>query len=150
MEIKLYCTPSEPNRVVKTLEEEDILEGTIKGGTSLLKPTILITNDGHDFKNLFFANYMRIDSFNRYYFIDEIRNVRNNLFEISAKVDVLMTYADRIKEMNAIIKRQQTQVNYYLNDVNFKTYQYERVQTKAFPNSFSNNLELLLITAGGA
>lgn len=145
MKVHFYQTPSEPNRLYKTLNNEVVMDNvSIKDEQSILTPTLLIGNAG-----LINTNYMWIEDLHRYYFIDEIRSIRNGLWEVKGRVDVLMTYQEYILNLTCVIERQEGYANYYLNDTEFKVYQNQRVQTKRFPAGFTKNLELLLLVAGG-
>ena len=122
----------------------------LKDETSILKPDILIqTSD-----NIYQYNYMYISQLNRYYFIDDIRSINNDIWLISAHVDVLETYRQGILNNEAVIKRQQNTYNLYLDDPDFRVYNYERIQTLKFPNNaFLKGLQYILVTdaeAGGS
>ena len=91
---------------------------------------------------------MYIESFNRFYFVDNITSIRNGLIQFSCRVDVLMSYRTAIRKNNAIIKKQENKWNLYLNDGTFKAYQNPNVLTKAFPSGFTTQ-EFVLAVAGG-
>ena len=57
------------------------------------------------------SNYCYISDFNRYYYIDDIVSIANNLWEISLDCDVLYTYKDKIIENDAFIDRQENLYN---------------------------------------
>lgn len=144
MTIKFYVNNSENNRMVKEISEISTLTGTLKTNTSVLNPIIIIEGDLSDYVN---ANYMWIEEFNRFYFINDIRSIRNNLTEISAHVDVLSTYADYIKQCTGIVKRQENVWNLYVDDNSFMTYQNPLVITKEFPSGFTTQ-NFVLAVAG--
>lgn len=120
------------------------ISGTLKDSTSILNPVITFQGDISNFVN---CNYMYISKFNRFYFVDNITSIKNNIFEISAHVDVLSTYQNQIRTNTAIIRRQENNWNLYLNDGSFKVYQNPMVLTKAFPNGFTHQ-EFVLAVAG--
>lgn len=140
------CTSSSPvEALTKTLTTGSDYTCVLKEGTSILKPVIIINTSD----NLTTYNYMDIRDFSRYYFIDDIRSIHNNIWEVSAHVDVLTTYATAIKANSAVIKRQQNLFNLYLDDPEFKTYTTQRVQCKRFPgNGFNKTLTYILVTNG--
>lgn len=70
---------------------------TLKEGTSIEKPTFILTG------NLFTCNYVK--AFNHYYFVDDIKSVRNSLCEIECSMDVLATYKSEIGSYTALIER---------------------------------------------
>ena len=144
MTIKLYVNNSENNRMVKDISEISTLTGTLKAETSIINPVIMIEGDLEDYAN---ANYMWIDEFNRFYFINDIRSIRNELIEISAHVDVLSTYADYIKQCTGIVAKQENIWNLYVDDNSFMTYQNPLVITKEFPSGFTTQ-NFVLAVAG--
>lgn len=130
---------------------KDISTGTdftcrLKEECNILKPVIIVTSSS----SLAGFNYMYIADFGRYYFIDNIKLLHNNLWEISGHVDVLETYKTAILANDAVIKRQQNMYNLYLDDPEFKTYNYERIQTLQFPGSAGmyKNLKYVLVVNG--
>lgn len=143
--IKLQINNSEKNRLDKSLTDLITLSGTLRAETSVIDPVIIVEGDLSSFVN---CNYMTIDSFNRKYFVNNIRSIRNDLFEITAHVDVLTTYANQIRQNNAIIARQEKKWNLYLNDGVFKTYQNPHIVTKAFPSGFTEQ-HFIFSVAGG-
>lgn len=133
---------SDVNVISKVITDISTATGSLKSATSILAPTVLF--GGSLPTNI---NYMTIPTFNRKYFIDDIKSVRNGLFEISAHVDVLTTYANEIKALECIIARQQNDWNLYLDDGSFKAYQNRLITIKKFPSGFSVN-QFVLGVAG--
>ena len=144
MTITLMVNSSEKNRFTKETTNIAILTGTLKAGTSIIDPVIICAGDISDYVN---ANYMQVEEFGRYYFINDIVSIKNGLFEVHAHVDVLSSFKDEILENNAIITRQEKRWNLYLNDGSFRTYQNPVVTTHPFPYGFSS-LEFVLAVAG--
>lgn len=68
----------------------------LKSGTSLTSPTFLISNSGRPA-----YNYVSFEG--RYYFVNDIVSVRQDLWEISCSVDVLATYKSAIGSTTALI-----------------------------------------------
>ena len=144
MTIKLYKTPSEVNKVTKALNDELSLTGELRESSSVITPNIKIEDD-----DLTDYNYAYIPEFGRYYFITNITSVRNNLWELAMRVDVLMTYATEIKANTAVIARNSNLWNLYYQDEQFKILNYETIQTKAFGVSLNPSSQIVLICAGG-
>ena len=69
----------------------------LKEGTSIEKPVFLVSGD------LFTVNYIK--AFEHYYFVDDIKSVRNGLTEITCSMDVLATFKTEIGSYNALIER---------------------------------------------
>lgn len=143
----LIVNSSPVEKIGKSLSAGLDFNVTLKDGTSLLRPVLLLVSTSQ--APIIGYNYMYIQEFGRYYFIDDIKSVRNNMWEISAHVDVLETYKTAILANSAVIKRQTGQYNLYLDDPEFHVYNYEQIQTKKFPaNSFSKTLTYILTING--
>ena len=143
--LKVNSSPVE--KIGKTLSDGLDFNVTLKEDTSILRPVLILASTAQ--APITGYNYMYISDFGRYYFIDDVKSVRNNVWEVSAHVDVLETYKDAILANSAVIKRQQSLYNLYLDDPEFKTYTTQRVQCKRFPaNAFNKTLTYILITNG--
>ena len=142
--VALQSNFSPKNQLDKSVSGVLSVSGTLKEGTSVIDPVILVQAPLSTLVN---ANYMTISAFGRSYFITDIRSIRNDLVEISGHVDVLSTYAAGIRGNNAIIYRQENDWNLYLDDGSFQIYQNPSVLTRPFPSGFST-LEFVLAVAG--
>lgn len=142
--ILLQVSSSEKNKLDKDVTTLATVTGVLKSETSIINPVITIEGDVSQFAT---CNYMEIPVFGRKYFVTNIRSIRNGLFEISARVDVLSTYATQIRQNTAIIHRQENRWNLYLNDGTFRIYQNPMVLTREFPNGFTTQ-EFVLAVAG--
>lgn len=49
------------------------------------------------------VNYMEVDG--AYYYIDSAKHIANGVTEINGSIDLLMTYRDAIKQLNALAER---------------------------------------------
>lgn len=146
MTIKLFVNASEKNKLDKALTLALETTGTLKEDTSLTDPVIKLT--GKTFSEMASINYMQIVDLGRYYFINDVISINNDIVEVHAHVDVLTTYKDQIRAQNAIIARQEKKWNLYLNDGVFKTYQNPHIVTKAFPSGFTEQ-HFIFSVAGG-
>lgn len=133
--ITLQRNNSETNRVTKNITDLATITGDLKQETSIIDPVILIEGDLSSYTG---CNYCTIQTFGRSYFINNIRSIRNSLFEISCHVDVLSSFATQIKACTGIVQRQENEWNLYLNDGVFKVYQNPIVQVKEFPADFDH------------
>lgn len=118
----------------------------LKENTDVFRPTFILQTD----KILWNYNYIDGSSFSgRKYFITDIRSIGNDRYEIDAKTDVLDTWESQIKSNSAVVRRQERVYNLYLDDPDFHVYNYEKIQTLAFPdNDFSKYLQYVLVTNG--
>lgn len=142
-DLKINTSPNE--KIGKSLTAGPSFTCVLKDATSILRPTLeIMTSD-----NITGYNYMYIAAFGRYYFIDDIVSLNNNRWEVSGHVDVLETYKTAILANEAVVKRQQSQYNLYLDDPDFHAYNYERIQTLKFPaNNFHKALNYILVVNG--
>lgn len=142
MNVTLMYNSSDKNVVSKNVSELASYNGTLRNPTSIMNPVISIEGSLPTT-----CNYMYIPDFGRYYFVTDIRSISNDIFEVSGHVDVLKTYDAQIRACSAIVARQQSQWNMYLDDGVFKTYQNPRFKTKNFPSGFST-MEFVFAVAG--
>lgn len=145
MTIEFYVNQSEKNRLDKTLVSAFNLNGELKEDCSIIDPVIKIVSDVSSMASV---NYMYIASFGRYYFINNVISINNDICEVHAHVDVLSTYKDEIRAQRAVVSRQEKKWNLYLNDGVFKTYQNPYIITKAFSSGFTSQ-HFVLSVAGG-
>ena len=148
MMIHIQQTTSEKNKIGKSISNLYTASGALRDGTSIINPVIMIS--GASVPTLKNANYMHIPDFNRYYFITDIKSVRNGLIEISGHVDVLQTYAGQIRNNTAIVKRNANSWNLYIEDGLFKTYANPHIFTKEFPSGFKDPSYVLFVAGGKA
>ena len=143
-DITLQVNKSEKNKMIKSITDIITVTGELKSETSIIDPVIMINCELSDVTK---CNYMKIASFGRSYFVNNIRSIRSGLVEFSCHVDVLSSFADAIKSNSAIVRRQENKWNLYLNDGSFKVYQNPIVLTKEFPSGFTTR-EFVLAVAG--
>ena len=144
MTIKLYNNTSAPNYVSKSIELVSELTGTLREPTSITSPVITIER-----ASPIGFNYVQIPDLNRYYYVSGISTEAFGLISLSLKCDVLMSFANQIRNMNAIIKRQENQFNLYLDDGIFKAYQNTKHKIVKFPYGF-NQYSYILALAGNS
>ena len=144
MVITLYNNASEKNKISKSLTVVETLTGSIKESSSIIRPEITIeraTPTGF--------NYCYIDEFDRYYFVNDVTVIRDNIMRLSLYVDVLESFKTEILSQNVIIDKNTNDIDKYLPDENWLV----NVKTKTDIINFSNGLlesgEFILITAGG-
>jgi len=109
--IEFFQNNSEKEKVGKVLSPTASYTGVLKEGSSIVNPVVLIENSG-----VLQGNYAIISEFSRSYFVSGITSVRQNLWEVSLKVDVLETYKEDIKKQSALVERQEYNYNNYLYD----------------------------------
>lgn len=145
MRIKLYNTRSENNKLNKLLTEiQEIENAKILNQASIINLTITIKRDlVSDFTNV---NYVYIDNFSRYYFVEDVK-IENGFLILNCRCDVLMSHREQISNIYCTIERNQNLSNGYLYDNNYKVLSYENIVCKQFPNGLTTN-GIILMTAG--
>ena len=137
MKIILYKNYSQNNILKKNVEQIAELEGNITNELDLMH-TFLVLNYGEiDF------NYVYIPLFKRYYFVDEIKAIKNSLYSITLKIDVLYTYRELI--LNSQIHATKGKINnYYINnDYEFEIREENRQQE--IPIKLNNDGKIIMI-----
>ena len=141
MDIILYNNSAEKIRVDKTEYLNGILtlSGTLRNACSIIKPSIIIDvkakvkkvwdddsnnviDDSsiytvYDYMDKFLGcNYVHIPDFNRYYFVDNITSLNQNLWQIDLTVDTLMSFKDKIYNVEALVTRNQYEYDELIAD----------------------------------
>lgn len=146
--ISLYICTDENERINKTnLSAQKDYPGVFRNEVNVMTPVFQISTTD----NLSGYNYAYIDDFSRYYYIKEIKAVRNGLWELSLAVDVLMTYKTSLADVPIIAARAENGFNQMLTDEERGTYQDTRTQTYNFPRSLNaNGFKYYLVLTGGS
>ena len=144
MNITFYKNSSEKEKIGKSLSSELTLSGNLRDECSITSPSILV-----EATSLVDYNYCYIPEFKRYYFISDITSVRNNLWRVSLKCDVLESFKSDILNSSCIVKKQQNQS--YSNNIDDGSY-INRVdnfiEIANYQNGFNADGEFILLTAG--
>lgn len=141
--IGLLSTGDAPNVIGKSMTLIADLVGHFRAEVDIVNPVVTIEK-----ASAVGFNYVYIADFGRYYFVDEVRAVRNGILELHLSCDPLESFRTAILGHNAIVDKQENQWNLYLNDDSIKSYQYPLIWQKKFSNPFWENYEFVLITAG--
>ena len=149
MQVVFYNNSSGNEHVTKSLTELATFDVDLKDSCSIQNPVLLLSGK---YLN---ANYCKIGDFGRYYYIDNITQVRKNLWQYELRCDVLMSFSEQIKANKAIIER--TESPKYYNK-NFDDSEWNRMveaictnQILNFPEKFVKNFsdgKYVLVTVG--
>ena len=147
MDIILYQTTSERERINKDLSSSLPLSGYLRGECSVTNPSfnIEVTNPSD-------YNYCYIPDFGRYYYITNIVSVRTNIWRIDCDVDVLMSFKDAILNLDVIvsdISLGESPVSTYYSGEQWASTVRTKTDIINFPNGLLDNGEYILITSGG-
>lgn len=144
MTVMFYNTTSPNNKIIKDISdgyEVDNVEPF--GEIDLNNPQLLMGSISSAY------NYCYISEYDKYYFVDEPIRTQNGLSIYPLRIDSLMSNASQILELDAVIERQESIFNEYINDGTFVPDTREFIQCVNFSGGFNSTGELILITAGG-
>ena len=142
MIISLYNTNDSNIVVNKALTNKKDYAIKLKNNTSVISPTIILKTE-----TLIASNYAYIPNFDRYYYIENIEVFPNDIYSITLKCDVLMSFKDDIKNSSAYVNQQTTTNKYYDNG-----YQSEvKKEVDIFKSDYvlEQGTNTILVTIGG-
>lgn len=114
--------------------------GTLKDSTSIIAPDIILEINGvPEF------NYVYIADFKRYYYVDSIVSIRNNLWAVSLSCDVLYTYRNAILNCEGFIDRCENGYNSLVIDPLITIRDNPVIQSFGIPNEvFTDSFEYII------
>ena len=143
MLISLYNTNDSNMIINKTLTNKVDYDIKIKDNVSIINPVIILKNE-----TLITSNYAYIPNFNRYYYIDDIEVFPNDVYNLSLKCDVFMSFKNDILNSNAYINQSTHDNKYY--DSGFRSEVKKEVDIYYSDFDMSNEeTSIILITVGG-
>ena len=111
MQIKFGYTFDDRRKLEKSVTWFNTFDCKPYTDYNIFAPNLLITNATGAIAN---NNYAYIADYKRYYYVDSVTIGRNGMYVVQLSVDVLMTYANAIKNLSATISRQE---NIGINDI---------------------------------
>lgn len=105
---KTYTTNDSTNTITKTVEFIGDIEVKFKEEVNIYNPSVILKYD-----DLINFNYMYIDKFKRYYFIEDVEVFPNQIYKLRLKCDVLMSFKDDILNSYGNITSQTNYNDYY-------------------------------------
>lgn len=141
MNITFYVTSSAENVLTKTLANEYTLTGTLRDAANIINPVIMVATDPTPY------NYCYIPQLNRYYYVDEITVYRKNVWVVTLKCDVLMSFKDEIKKLRVVTSRLANGSAYYGDGVPRGVKPTKTVSN--FTSPFVERGSLICVTRGG-
>lgn len=141
--IELYHNYSEPSVLNKHIEWVATLNGIFRNGSSINNPVIDVNSDAYinidfdivtsdnsevvtsdnseltiinDSNKIININYIYINEFNRYYYVENVNCVLNKIYAFICHVDGLMTNKNKLLDMEALIERNEFNYDDALED----------------------------------
>lgn len=105
---KTYNTESSVNTINKIINFVTDIDVKFKDEVNIYNPRIVLKYD-----DLIDFNYIYIDKFKRYYFIEDIEVFPNKIYHLALKCDVLMSFKDDILNSYGNITSQTNYNDYY-------------------------------------
>ena len=97
IKIKTFVYDGEPNRVNKTLQENEEYTGVLNVTFNVLTPVVRFRT-----RTPVSFNYVYIESLHRYYFVSELTQ-DGDICTVHLRVDVLVSYKDKILATSATL-----------------------------------------------
>lgn len=145
MNITLYVQTKDRDIIEKNLTSAQSYVGQARGEISIENPVITIISS----ISLINFNYCFIEEFNRYYFIDSKKLVRNNVWEFTLSEDYLYSWRNMIYTWTVELERAQYDWNLYFKDGEMMCIEGHNLNVLEFPNSLPTTKHNILIVNGG-
>ena len=141
MKIDFYTTNSSKNKISKELSNKITIDCKFTENSNILTPKILVGSyKGH--------NYCYIDTFKRYYYINNVNIGVGGLYTLELSVDVLMSYKNDILNSLAYIESVSRETPLIPINDNSIFSQRSINKTIIFPNGFNELPKYVLVTKG--
>lgn len=143
MQATFYSFSKRKNSTAVPTEAGTELEIKLKNGCSFLSPVFLLQSE------TFTYNYCKFNE--RFYWVNEVISVRDNLFEVRCSVDVLASWKDAITASTAMVEYSASDTNQSINDPrNVVTVEKTRSATNVYPEEFDEGGSFILCTMSGS
>ena len=142
MIINLYNNESPANKISKSITLLAALEGQLVNETNVVAPVIRIYNASFPA-----FNYAHIPAFDRYYFLRDVRQIRNDVWEISLVSDALMSF--NLNSVTGVLIEGTNGGSNFLEHRHFVRNVKSKTDILTFSSGLLDSGEYILITAGG-
>ena len=142
MIINLYNNESPANKISKNITLLSVLSGDLRGETNIVNPIVRVY--GTTFPAF---NYAGIPTFDRYYYLRDVRQVRADIWELSLESDPLMSFD--LSDVAGVLVEGESGGSDYLEHRHFVRNVKSKTSILNFSNGLLENGEYILITAGG-
>lgn len=135
-----YINESDNRVVTKTITQKKQLDVVFKETDDLKRPVLELAYD----TDLEGSNYCYLNGY--YYYITDMQYSQQRL-QLQLHADLLMTYATQIKNLTAIVSRQENKYYPYLHDDRLPIKAFQEITTINFPYGFDDP-EMVLVVSG--
>lgn len=144
IKIKTFIYDGKPNKVNKTLQENEEYTGVLNSTVNVLTPVVRFRT-----RTPVTFNYVYIDSLHRYYFVSELSQ-DGDVCTVRLKVDVLMTYKDKILSSSATLTKGEN-VNKYVSNRSNVVDLRPNIRKLDFPNKelLNDTGSIIMVTIKG-
>lgn len=144
IKIKTFVYNGKPNKINKTLQENEEYTGVLNASFSILNPVIRFRTH-----TPVVFNYAYIESLKRYYFVSELQQ-DGDICTVHLQIDVLMTYKDKILNSTATLTKGE-EVNKYSSTRENAYDLRPKLKKLDFPNNglFNDNDNIIMVTIKG-
>lgn len=137
----LYHTDDQANVINKNLLKLREVNIILREMVDEKSPVLLV----HD-STIANANYCYLESFKRYYFIDQVHRFNARLLQVRLTSDLLMTYKDKIVNQDLLITAT-SKPSYYSTGLPVQATTTKRISKS--DTTLSNDTSIILTTIGG-
>ena len=142
----IYNYKGQPNTINKKLTPLGMLNVTLQPEINVHNPTLKI----HIPPNMYGFNYVYIEDFKKYYFVENVRYIGGQTYLLTLSLDVLQTYKDVILQSTAlIVESDNANRDLSLNSNVFNVF--PKTEILNFPNSklFDKEGSIIMVTLKG-
>lgn len=142
----LYNYKGQPNTINKSLNPLGTINVALRPELNIHNPTLKIQIP----PNMYSFNYVYLEDFKKYYFVENFRFVGANTYLLTLSLDVLQTYKDNILQSSAlIVESDKANRNLSVNSNVFNVF--PKTEILHFPTSklFDKEGSIIMVTLKG-
>lgn len=149
MYITIGQTSDDRRKIQKSFANTTSVSVQLKQPCDLLHPVFMLTWSS----SYIHANYLNAPDLGRYYYIDNVTLLTGSRAELHCSVDVLMSYAAEILNLDVYVTRNQAERNKLVVDDKYPAEIMSTLTTIKFnssPFNVSNGFNIVMTVIGGA
>lgn len=146
MNITLYKQTKDRDIIEKKLTNAFNFTAYARKEFDIENPVITVESNVADITKY---NYVYIEDYHRYYFINKHRALRTGLYELDCEEDYLYTWKESVYSWTVELERAQYDWNLYFKDSEMMCIEGHNLNVLEFPNSLPTTKHNILIVNGG-